>query len=141
MKNKTVTILLAEDDYDDRYLISEALDESGVETQLFIVENGEDLLDYLKGRGNKFPIGGTGAGITATLWHRDPMIGVVVTISMIIAMMVASTMGTLIPAFFKLIKVDPAIASGPFVTTVNDITGILIYLGTATLFLKFYLHA
>jgi CheY-like chemotaxis protein len=52
MTKNTVTILLAEDDYDDRYLISEALDESGVETQLLIVENGEDLLDYLKGRGN-----------------------------------------------------------------------------------------
>jgi magnesium transporter len=83
---------------------------------------------------------GTGAGIAATLWHGDPMIGVVVTISMIIAMMVASTIGTLIPAFFKLIKVDPAIASGPFVTTLNDITGILIYLGTATLFLKFFIN-
>ena len=52
MTKNTVTILLAEDDYDDRYLISEALDESGVETHLYIVENGEDLLDYLKGRGN-----------------------------------------------------------------------------------------
>lgn len=61
MKKNTVTILLAEDDYDDRYLISEALDESGVETQLFIVENGEDLLDYLKGGGaftdrEKYPL-------------------------------------------------------------------------------------
>ena len=61
MTKNTVTILLAEDDYDDRYLISEALDESGVETRLLIVENGEDLLDYLKGRGNysdrgKFPL-------------------------------------------------------------------------------------
>ena len=61
MTKNTVTILLAEDDYDDRYLISEALDESGVETQLFIVENGEDLLDYLNGRGTytnreKYPL-------------------------------------------------------------------------------------
>jgi CheY-like chemotaxis protein len=61
MTKNTVTILLAEDDYDDRYLISEALDESGVETQLYIVENGEDLLDYLKGRGkysdrSEFPL-------------------------------------------------------------------------------------
>jgi CheY-like chemotaxis protein len=51
MNEKAITMLLAEDDYDDRYLISEALDESGVENQLFIVENGEDLLDYLKNRG------------------------------------------------------------------------------------------
>ena len=51
MKQKPITMLLAEDDYDDRYLISEALDESGVDNQLYIVENGEDLIDYLKNRG------------------------------------------------------------------------------------------
>lgn len=51
MNEKPITMLLAEDDFDDRYLISEALDESGVENQLFIVENGEDLIDYLKNRG------------------------------------------------------------------------------------------
>jgi CheY-like chemotaxis protein len=51
MEEKPITILLAEDDYDDRYLIGEALDESGFESQLFIVENGEELLDYLKSRG------------------------------------------------------------------------------------------
>lgn len=60
MNQKPITMLLAEDDFDDRYLISEALDESGVENQLYIVENGEDLLDYLKNRGKyndkeKFP--------------------------------------------------------------------------------------
>ena len=52
MNRKSVTILLAEDDHDDRYLIGEALDESGVDSQLFIVENGEMLLDYLGGRGD-----------------------------------------------------------------------------------------
>jgi CheY-like chemotaxis protein len=50
INEKPITMLLAEDDLDDRYLISEALDESGIENQLFIVENGEDLLDYLKNR-------------------------------------------------------------------------------------------
>jgi len=49
MNEKPISMLLAEDDYDDRYLISEALDESGIENQLFIVENG--LLDYLKNKG------------------------------------------------------------------------------------------
>ena len=51
MSNKPITILLAEDDQDDCYLVSEALDESGVETNLFIVKNGDELLDYLKRRG------------------------------------------------------------------------------------------
>ena len=51
MKQKPFIMLLAEDDCDDRYLISEALDESGVDSQLYIVENGEELIDYLKHRG------------------------------------------------------------------------------------------
>ena len=51
MNQKPITILLAEDDVDDRYLISEALDESNIAHQLYTVENGEELLDYLKHRG------------------------------------------------------------------------------------------
>lgn len=51
MTAKPINILLAEDDPDDRYLISEALDESQLEIRLFIVEDGEELLDYLNHRG------------------------------------------------------------------------------------------
>ena len=51
MDIEPITVLLAEDDQDDRYLISEALDESGSKNQLLIVNNGEQLLDYLKNRG------------------------------------------------------------------------------------------
>jgi CheY-like chemotaxis protein len=51
MNAKSINILLAEDDADDRYLINEALDESGVSCQLFIVEDGDELLDYLQRRG------------------------------------------------------------------------------------------
>ena len=51
MHRKLFTILLAEDDQDDRFLIGKALDESGSQNQLFIVENGEFLLDFLKNRG------------------------------------------------------------------------------------------
>lgn len=51
MNSKKINILLAEDDPDDRYLISEALDESQIDIQLYIVEDGEELLDYLHHRG------------------------------------------------------------------------------------------
>ena len=51
MNQEPVIILLAEDDQDDCYLISEALDESGVENRLLMVENGEELIDYLYHRG------------------------------------------------------------------------------------------
>jgi CheY-like chemotaxis protein len=51
MAAKTISILLAEDDPDDRYLIGEALEENLVTNDLFIVEDGEELLDYLYQRG------------------------------------------------------------------------------------------
>jgi len=51
MNTKPITILLAEDDEEDRYLIGEALDEGRVPHRLYVVENGEQLLDYLYRRG------------------------------------------------------------------------------------------
>ena len=51
MNPKPITILLAEDDEEDRYLIGEALDEGRVTHRLYVVENGEQLLDYLYRRG------------------------------------------------------------------------------------------
>jgi magnesium transporter len=86
---------------------------------------------------------GTVCGVTvalvATLWHGNPFLGLVVGLAMVSAMTVAASMGALAPSFFKRIGIDPAIASSPFVQTANDITGILIYFGTATLFIR-HLH-
>jgi len=78
-------------------------------------------------------------GVVAFFWHHNMYLGLVVGLAMTTAMTVAATMGVLAPAFFKRIGVDPAIASTPFVQTANDITGIVIYFATATLFLT-YLH-
>ncbi len=55
--------------------------------------------------------------------------------SLVIAMMVSSTIGTLIPLFFKKIKVDPAVASGPLITTVNDLVAVVTYYGLSWLLL------
>ncbi len=82
---------------------------------------------------------GITVGLVALIWHHNIALGVVVALAMIAAMTVAACMGVLAPSFFKRIGIDPAIASSPFVQTANDITGILIYFGTATIFLK-YLH-
>ena len=58
-----------------------------------------------------------------------------VGVSLIVAMMVASLTGAVIPMFFHKIKVDPAVASGPLITTVNDLVAVIIYYGLAGLFL------
>ncbi|TRO78706.1 magnesium transporter [Trichloromonas acetexigens] len=80
---------------------------------------------------------GTTIGLVAFFWHHNPYLGLVVGLAMVTAMSVAATMGVVAPFFFKRVGVDPAIASTPFVQTANDITGILIYFGTATLFLSY----
>lgn len=79
---------------------------------------------------------GLTVGLVAIVWHHNPFLGLVVGLAMMSAMTVAAVMGVLAPSFFKRVGVDPAIASSPFVQTANDITGILIYFGTATLFLQ-----
>lgn len=70
------------------------------------------------------------------LWKANFALGLVVGISLFVAMTVASTSGCLLPAIFQKLNIDPALAAGPFVTTANDITGILIYMTTATFFLS-----
>ncbi len=79
---------------------------------------------------------GVTVGLIAFIWHHNPYLGLVVGLAMVTAMTVAATMGVLATSFFKKIGIDPAIASSPFVQTANDITGILIYFGTATLFIN-----
>jgi magnesium transporter len=76
-------------------------------------------------------------GLVAIGWHHNPYLGLVVGLAMVTAMTVAATMGVLATSFFKKVGIDPAIASSPFVQTANDITGILIYFGTATLFINY----
>ena len=56
-------------------------------------------------------------------------------ISLILAMLISSGVGTLIPLFFKKIKVDPAVASGPLITTVNDLVAVVTYYGMSWILL------
>lgn len=56
-------------------------------------------------------------------------------ISMLLAMTVSSLSGTVIPLFFEKIGIDPAVASGPLITTVNDLVAVVVYYGLACIFL------
>ncbi len=61
-------------------------------------------------------------------------------ISLLLAMMISGTVGTLIPLFFKKIKVDPAVASGPLITTINDLVAVVAYYGMSWILLFNVLH-
>lgn len=80
---------------------------------------------------------GATVGTIGWLWHGSFYIGVVVCMAMIVAITVACSMGALVPMVFNKLHIDPAISSGPFVTTANDITGIIIYLSIATALLHY----
>lgn len=56
-------------------------------------------------------------------------------VSLILAMLISSAVGTLIPLFFKKIKVNPAVASGPLITTVNDLVAVVTYYGMSWILL------
>lgn len=58
-----------------------------------------------------------------------------VGISLLVAIVISSLVGTLVPMFFDKIKIDPAVASGPLITTVNDLVAVVTYYGLAWLFL------
>lgn len=58
-----------------------------------------------------------------------------VGVSLLVAMVISSLVGTVIPMFFHKIKVDPAVASGPLITTVNDLVAVVVYYGLSWFFL------
>ena len=68
------------------------------------------------------------------------LIALCVGVSLLLAMIVSSLVGTLVPLFFKKIKVDPAVASGPLITTVNDLVAVVIYYGLSWVFLIQTMH-
>lgn len=73
----------------------------------------------------------------AFLWRGGQItLGIVVGISIFLAVSLSATMGVLIPIAFKRINVDPAVASGPLITMINDITGLLVYLTMSTILLS-----
>ena len=70
----------------------------------------------------------------AFLWRGgQTILGLVVGSSIFLAVSLSATMGVLIPIIFKRMNVDPAVASGPLITMINDITGLLVYLTLATI--------
>lgn len=86
-------------------------------------------------------ITGTVCGIVITiviyLWQGDIFLGLLVGISIMATLIVATLAGSLIPMLMHRFKIDPAVASGPFITTINDIISILIYFGMATAFMDY----
>ncbi|WP_078551264.1 magnesium transporter [Bacillus alkalicellulosilyticus] len=71
----------------------------------------------------------------AYFWRGDLILGFVVGVSLLITLIVGTLAGTVIPLTLYRLGIDPAVASGPLITTLNDVFSLLIYFGIATAFL------
>ncbi len=74
-------------------------------------------------------------GVAALLWFEDMSLSIIVGAAMIINILSAGFFGFLIPYVFNRIKIDPALASSVFVTTITDVFGFLSFLGLASIYL------
>ncbi len=74
-------------------------------------------------------------GAIGVVWFGSPALGYVIGAAMVINLVIAGFAGTGIPVVLEKIGVDPALASGAFVTTVTDVVGFLAFLGLAAVFL------
>ena len=81
---------------------------------------------------------GSIAGLVAWLgFGSNPLIGLVIGISLCLSILFSTFLGTSLPVMFQKFNVDPAVASGPFVTTINDSTALVIYMGIASFALRY----
>jgi len=84
---------------------------------------------------------GTTCGILITIiayvWLGNPILGLVVGSSLLITLVIGTLAGTVIPLIVYKMKIDPAVASGPLITTLNDVFSLMVYFGVATFFIAY----
>ncbi|MGF7088801.1 Mg2+ transporter MgtE [Kroppenstedtia sanguinis] len=73
----------------------------------------------------------------AYVWRGRWILGFVVGLSLLATLIIGTLAGTIIPLILYKCKADPAVASGPLITTINDILSLLIYFGIAILFISY----
>jgi len=90
------------------------------------------LVGFLQGS-----VVGLMVGLGVAFWQKNPFLGLVLGLSLVGNLVVAATVGTLIPLLLKYLKQDPALASSVLVTAATDAIGFLIYLSLASIFLPY----
>ncbi|GAE27280.1 magnesium transporter [Halalkalibacter wakoensis JCM 9140] len=71
------------------------------------------------------------------LIYGNVILAIIVGVSVFCSLSIATVIGAIVPLIINKLKLDPAIASGPFITTINDILGLLIYFSIATSLLQY----
>jgi magnesium transporter len=75
------------------------------------------------------------SALVVQLWFQDPLLSMIISMSMIVTMIVAGLFGIVVPITLKKMDIDPAIASSVFVTTITDVIGFVSFLGVSAYFL------
>lgn len=88
------------------------------------------------GVANGVVLGGAGAGVAWGVFG-NPYLGAILALAMVINLLVAAVAATLIPIALRALKIDPALASAVFITTMTDVFGFFAILGLATAFLPY----
>ena len=119
----------------------------GVQSSAIIVQGlaNDDIKDSINNRLFKETLLSIMNGIILAIflfgfivyWQDNVDVALAISISLVVVIIVAGIVGTFIPLFLNKRGIDPAIATGPFITTSNDIFGILIYFLVAKFFLQF----
>jgi magnesium transporter len=81
---------------------------------------------------------GVGAGVLAVLQGQSASLGAIIALALMLAVMLAAALGVLIPLGCHRVGIDPALAAGPFITMLNDITGLMIYMGAVVALLRWF---
>lgn len=79
-------------------------------------------------------------GLAALVFWQNAIFGLVVGLALFLAILISSSVGALLPLALERLGFDPAVASGPVLSTIHDITGILIYFGLAAALLSHLAH-
>ena len=94
------------------------------------------LKEALVGLGNGLALGTVGGGV-AWLMSGNIFLGLILALAMVINMLVAAIAATVIPISLRALKIDPALGSAVFITTLTDVFGFFAFLGLATVFLRY----
>ena len=92
--------------------------------------------EALVGLGNGLALGTVG-GVVAWLMSGNVYLGLILALAMVINLLVAAIAATVIPISLRALKIDPALASAVFITTLTDVFGFFAFLGLATIFLQY----
>ena len=92
--------------------------------------------EALVGTANGIVLGGAGAALAWGVFG-NPYVGAILALAMVINLLIAAIAATLIPIALRALKIDPALASAVFITTMTDVFGFFAFLGLATAFLPY----